>query len=151
MVMQTGAEPRRVLAGLGGFYEAAIPLSWLVVRIAAGSILIGHGFPKLFRPVADMAPGYSAMGLQPGAFWAVASMAVEFGGGVAIVLGLFTRVFATAAAVEMAVITSLYLANGFSWLHRGYEYTLMWGLLCFAIALRGGGPYSVDRLIGREL
>jgi len=27
----------------------------------------------------------------------------------------------------------------------------MWGLLFFAIALRGGGPYSLDRKIGREL
>ena len=31
--------------------------------------------------------------------------------------------------------------------------TLVWGTNwpMFAIALRGGGPYSVDRLIGREL
>jgi hypothetical protein len=28
---------------------------------------------------------------------------------------------------------------------------LLWGLMCFAIALRGGGPYSLDRKIGREL
>ena len=40
---------------------------------------------------------------------------------------------------------------GFSWLSRGYEYTLLWGFVCFAIALRGGGPYSVDRVIGKEL
>ena len=45
----------------------------------------------------------------------------------------------------------IYWGNGFSWLHRGYEYTLMWGLICFAIALRGGGPYSLDRKLGREL
>jgi uncharacterized membrane protein YphA (DoxX/SURF4 family) len=33
----------------------------------------------------------------------------------------------------------------------GYEYVLFLGIVMFAIALRGGGPYSVDRLIGREL
>jgi len=27
----------------------------------------------------------------------------------------------------------------------------MWGLICFAIALRGGGPHSLDRKLGREL
>jgi hypothetical protein len=27
----------------------------------------------------------------------------------------------------------------------------MWGLICLAIALRGGGPYSLDRKLGREL
>jgi len=45
----------------------------------------------------------------------------------------------------------LYWNNGFAWLNRGYEYTLLWGLCCFAIALRGGGPYSLDRNLGTEL
>ena len=40
---------------------------------------------------------------------------------------------------------------GFGWTNRGYEYPLMWGLIMFAIALRGGGPYSLDRRIGKEL
>ena len=62
-----------------------------------------------------------------------------------------TRFFAAAAAIEMLIITALYWNNGFAWLNRGYEYVLMWGLVCFAIALRGGGDYSLDRAIGREL
>jgi hypothetical protein len=28
---------------------------------------------------------------------------------------------------------------------------LLWGLVTLAIALRGGGPYSLDRKLGREL
>jgi hypothetical protein len=36
---------------------------------------------------------------------------------------LFTRFFA--AAIEM-LITILYWKAGFSWLNRGYEYTLLW-------------------------
>jgi hypothetical protein len=28
---------------------------------------------------------------------------------------------------------------------------LLIGMVCFAIAIRGGGPYSVDRAIGKEL
>jgi len=28
---------------------------------------------------------------------------------------------------------------------------LLWGLIFLAIAIRGGGPYSVDRAIGREV
>jgi uncharacterized membrane protein YphA (DoxX/SURF4 family) len=31
------------------------------------------------------------------------------------------------------------------------EGTLIWGIVMFAIALRGGGPYSLDRKIGKEL
>jgi putative oxidoreductase len=67
-------------------------------------------------------------------------------------LGLFTRFFAAANAIEMAFLTFVvYWGNGFGWLAKGYEYTLLWGIMCFAIALRGGGPWSVDRLLGKEL
>ena len=38
-----------------------------------------------------------------------------------------------------------------AWAERGYEYPLFWGLVMLAIALRGGGPFSLDRRIGREL
>ena len=91
------------------------------------------------------------MGFDPPLFWAWASTITEFGAGVAIILGLFTRFFAAAAAIEMLIITALYWKTGFSWLNRGYEYTLLWGWICFAIALRGGGPYSLDRRIGVQL
>ncbi|MDH4192296.1 MAG: hypothetical protein OEW21_19075 [Betaproteobacteria bacterium] len=37
------------------------------------------------------------------------------------------------------------------WTGPGYEYPLMWGLVMFAVALRGGGAWSLDRRIGREL
>ena len=43
------------------------------------------------------------------------------------------------------------MSSYFAWLNRGFEYTLLWGLVCFAIALRGGGPYSADRKLGVEL
>ena len=64
---------------------------------------------------------------------------------------MFTRFWAAAAAIEMLIITCIYWNTGFAWLQRGYEYTLLWGLVCFAVALRGGGPYSLDRKIGMQL
>ena len=77
---------------------------------------------------------------------------IEFAGGICIAAGLFTRFFAAAIAIEMGYLTFYYYwGNGFSWLNRGYEYVLLWGLVMLAIALRGGGPYSLDRRIGREL
>jgi putative oxidoreductase len=32
-----------------------------------------------------------------------------------------------------------------------YKYILLWGVMTLAIALCGGGPFSLDRKIGREL
>ena len=42
-------------------------------------------------------------------------------------------------------------ASGAHSLKGGFEYVLLWGLILLAIALRGGGPYSLDRRLGREL
>jgi putative oxidoreductase len=70
------------------------------------------------------------------------------------VIGLFTRFFAAAIAIELLCVT-IFVSGphgfGFSAPGGGYEYPLIWGLIMFAIALRGGGPYSVDRMIGKEL
>jgi hypothetical protein len=52
---------------------------------------------------------------------------------------------------NLLVVTFIHMPQGFAWTNRGYEYALMWGLILFAVALRGGGPYSLDRRIGREL
>ena len=45
----------------------------------------------------------------------------------------------------------MHLKNGFDVGKGGFEYIPLLGIVMFAIAIRGGGPYSVDRLIGKEL
>jgi putative oxidoreductase len=78
----------------------------------------------------------------------------ETAGAVLIILGLFTRPIAASIAIEFAVITFVaHWHNGFTWTnpHGGWEYPFLWGLIYFAVALRGGGPYSLDRKIGREV
>jgi putative oxidoreductase len=149
---QAQTEPKLFLPSLQLFYDAAIPLSWLIVRIAAGWILLVHGWGKIMiGPTDGFLKGYADLGFSPPLIWFWTSTCLETAAGIALILGLFTRFFAAAAAIEMLIITVLYWNNGFSWLHRGYEFTLLWGLVCFAIALRGGGPYSLDRRLGREL
>ena len=40
---------------------------------------------------------------------------------------------------------------GFFWTDGGYEYPLLWGIAALTFAIRGGGRYSLDALIGREI
>jgi putative oxidoreductase len=148
---ETHAEPRLLLPFLKPFYDRVIPLSWLVVRIGCGWVLLVHGWGKVTRGPSAYVKGFTEMGFDPALPWVWAGLIIEFGGGLAILLGLFTRFFAAAVAIQMAIITVLYWHNGFSWLNRGYEFTLLWGMVAFAIALRGGGPYSLDRKLGIEL
>ena len=149
---KANTEPKLLLPFLQPFYAAVLPLSWLIVRFAVGWNLLIHGWGKLSAgPTAGILKSYAALGFTPPEFWFWTSTLTETLSGIALILGLFTRFFAAAASIELLIITILYWNNGFSWLHRGYEYVLLWGLVCFAISLRGGGPLSLDRRIGREL
>jgi putative oxidoreductase len=150
---RTENEPKLLFPKLTRFYQHAIPLSWVIIRIAVGLNLAIHGWGKIGRSggpaqLMQKLPQLSAIGDEI----TFVLMLIEFVGGLCITVGLFTRFWAAAAAVEMAVLTFyIYWSNGYGWLARGYEYTLMWGLVLFAVALRGGGPWSLDRRLGREL
>jgi putative oxidoreductase len=148
----TQAEPRLLFPGLKSFYDFAVPFSWLVVRVAVGWNLLVHGWGKItVGPTPGFLKAYVDLGFSPPAPWFWTALVLETAGGIALILGLFTRFFAAAVAIELLIITMIYWHTGFAWTRRGYEYTLLWGLVSFAIALRGGGPYSVDRVIGKEL
>ena len=144
-------EPRLLLPALKPCYDLAIPLSWLVIRVAVGWNLLVRAWSKIQLGPTRMAPVFAGMGFEPGVLFYWLTFAIEGLGGIGILLGLFTRFFAAAVAIEMFVIFCVYWHTGFSWLNRGYEYALLCGLVSFAIALRGGGPYSLDRKIGLQL
>jgi len=145
------AKPRLLIPGLRPFYDWAEPISWLLIRLTAGLIIIPHGWPKLMMGVqatANMA--LVKRGIAPAEPLAVILITLETLGGLCVALGLFTRFWAAAITIEMLVIVYHHLPK-FGWTGPGYEYPLFWALVMFAIALRGGGPYSVDRRLGREL
>ena len=143
-------EPRLLIPQLKPFYDAVEPLSWLLIRLTVGLMLLPHGIPKVMAGVATAAAGLERRGIGAAEPLAVVLNVLETLGGLCIALGLFTRFFAAAITIEMAVIAYSYLPK-FGWTGPGYEYPLMWGLIMLAIALRGGGPFSLDRKIGKQL
>jgi putative oxidoreductase len=151
-VFESAPGPKLLFPALKPLYVFLEPLSWLLVRCACGLILAVHGWGKLVNPAEKLAPVFMKMGYEHPVSLIQLLTFVEFFGGIAIAAGLLTRFFAAAVTIEMAVIVFVhYLPNGFSWLNRGYEYPLLWGLVALAIWWRGGGPYSLDRKIGKEL
>ena len=143
--------PRLLIPQLKGFYDWAEPISWLLIRLTAGLIIIPHGWPKLMMGVTKTAEmALLKRGIQPAEPLAVALITLETLGGLCVALGLFTRFWAAAITIEMLVIVYHHLPK-FGWTGPGYEYPLFWALVMLAIALRGGGPYSLDRRIGKEL
>jgi putative oxidoreductase len=142
---------RLLIPQLRPFYASVEPLSWALIRITAGLMIIPHGWPKLMMGIGATAQmALVKRGIGPAEPLAAVLIVLETLGGLCVALGLFTRFWAAGIAIEMAVIASVYWPK-FGWTGPGYEYPLMWCLVMLAIALRGGGPYSLDRLIGREL
>lgn len=148
-------EPRPIISGLGSFYDNSRDFSWLLVRLTAGGFLLIHGIQKLtLNSIAGFAANSLARrGIEPSVPLAYAVFFLETVGAVCIMLGLFTRIFAAMIFVQFLVIVFIaHWAPGFPWNRPGggWEYPAFWGLIILAIGLRGGGPYSLDRRLGRE-
>lgn len=143
---------RLLIPALQPLYDRADGISWLIIRVTVGLMLLPHGFPKVFQQgiSAFAAAGLSRRGIEPALPLAYVIVFNETIGGLILAAGFLTRVVAALIAVEMAVIVWAYYPK-FGWTLPGYEYALMWGLVVFAVALRGGGPYSVDRKLGWEI
>lgn len=139
--------------GLAGFYETMLPVAATCVRIVIGAMFLMHVSVK-FKLGADTVAAniFAKNGIEPALLWAYVVMALESVGGICLIIGLFTRFFAAALAIEMLVaFLFVHLPKGYAAGGGGYEYVLLIGVVCATIAIRGGGPYSADRAIGKEL
>jgi putative oxidoreductase len=150
------AEPRPIIPALAPFYDNVRDFSWLLVRCTAGGFLLIHGIQKLTgNTIAGFAANSLARrGIEPSVPLAYAVFFLETVGALCIMFGLFTRLFAAAIGVQFLIIVFIaHWAPGFPWNRPGggWEYPAFWGLIIVAIGLRGGGPYSLDRKLGREL
>ena len=149
----TTAETKLLFPGLAGFYASWRDIAYTALRVIVGYILLMHGWLKVGTFGLAGVSGFMAKaGLEAAAAFAVAAMFLETVGAICIILGLFTRFFAAALAIELLIgLLAVHLKAGFAVSSGGYEYILLLGIVMFAIAIRGGGPYSIDRLIGKEL
>ena len=137
---------------LAVFYSASQDLVEALVRVVIGLILLMHGWAKLQTGIAGVSDYMAKQGLVPGSAWAGAAMFLETVGASCLIAGLFTRFFAAGLAIEMAIaLVVVHVMKGFSVGQGGFEYVFLLGIILFTISVRGGGFYSVDRLIGEEL
>ncbi|HEX3904159.1 MAG TPA: DoxX family protein [Polyangia bacterium] len=144
--------PNFVTTTLDRLRRTADRISFLgptLARLTVGLVFIGTGWGKL-HSIPDVTDFFTSLHIPAPGFNARLTAATEFFGGLAILLGLGTRLVALPLGFTMVIailtakradITGLTSLVGFE----------EWSYLVFFIwlALAGAGPVSLDRLIGR--
>jgi len=125
-------------------------LALLLLRLGLGAVMWAHGAQKLLGLFGGHGPqGFvrlvGTLGMPASMAWLV--IAVEFFGGIAIALGVLSRLAALGFTVTMAVgIVKLHWANGFFMNGPGgpgYEYPLLLAVVAFVLLLTGPGRYAL--------
>lgn len=146
-------EAKPLYPTLVGFYDSVLPIAETFVRIVVGVMFLMHVSVKFKIGAGAVAANiFAKNGFEPALTWAYVTMSIELVGGICLIIGLFTRFVAAVLAIEMLVaLLFVHLAKGYAAGGGGYEYVLLIGAVCFLFAVRGGGPYSVDRVVGKSL
>ena len=136
-----------ILPGLRPLYERLLPMAYTVLRVLAAGMMLQFGFKKLFfTGVGPDVAHMQNLGLEPAIVWAYFVVSVEFFASLGVVLGLLTRPFALMLLCLVSVmLVTVLIPRG-----EGYQLGLVWWGAFAVIAMRGGGPYALDRLIGKE-
>ena len=122
------------------------PLALLALRLTLGAVMIGHGWLKVNGNLHGFAGNVAALGM-PAWLGYVASF-VEFGGGILVLAGLFTRCAAFAILIDMSVaIIKVHWKHGLMG-QGGYEFPLAMWTIAFALIFLGAGAISLDGIRG---
>ena len=121
-------------------------LALLLIRIAVGPAFIITGHGKITDPTGWMGPDAPF----PGFLLALAAIS-EFCGGIALILGLVTRLAAFGIGCTMAVATYTHISGGDPYVNMtggtDYKIALTYLLIALLFLINGPGRFSLDRLI----
>jgi len=118
-----------------------------ILRIMLGAAFVAHGYPKLFKAEnRQMFSGWlESMGFKSGKFWALVVGVVEFYGGTALILGVYTQLVAALIVVNMLV--AMWKVKwgkvGFT-AQGGWEIDMVYLVIAISLFLTGAGAWSFD-------
>lgn len=122
-----------------------------VLRVILGATFIMHGGQKLFvYGFAGVSGAFAQMGMPLPSVLGPFVAFVEFFGGIALVLGLLTRLAAVGLGGTMIVaILTVHIKGGF-FSPTGVEFPLSLFGAAIMLVFSGAGEYSLDALLARR-
>ena len=123
------------------------------LRIVLGFLFAAHGWQKFNEwTIAGTQASFAKMGVPAADVMAPAVAVLELAGGIALIVGILTRVVAALLALDMlGALFLVHAAAGVFAANGGYELVLLLAASAFALALTGAGRLSLDRaLFGRS-
>ncbi len=140
-----------VLSGDLALVAVRTALAWIFVYYGASKLFGSFNGPGIHQTAQFMA---DTAHLHPGELFAVVGGVIEFGGAIALALGLASRLAGLAlfGDMVMAMITVTW-ANGINSekLPAGYELNVALAVLALVVVLMGAGRFSIDALVERRL
>ncbi|RUR29086.1 DoxX family protein [Vreelandella nanhaiensis] len=128
--------------------SAIQPHAIALLRVSLGIMAFAHGLLKVFVFTLPGTVSYfESLGL-PG-FMAYLTIIGELGGGLALILGIYTRWVSLAMIPLLIGATSVHLGNGwlFSNTGGGWEFPLFWTVALLVQAGLGGGSVIINRRV----
>jgi putative oxidoreductase len=126
----------------------------LLVRVILGVVFFAHGSQKLFGWFGGHGLQATVAGMGKMGMPTVVPYLVSYGevaAGLGLIVGLFSRIAAAGMFVEMlGAVLIVHGKNGFFAENHGFEYPLVLCVGSLAIALLGGGAYSLDAAFKRK-
>jgi putative oxidoreductase len=146
------SETRFVIPALANVYSKLDVLAYTLVRVSVGGFMLPHGLTRVANGgIQGTAQFMAKLGLEPAYALAMYVTVLEIVGGILLVIGLLTRPAALLVVGFMAVAAAVHLQTfGYFWTKTGGEVPLFWGAMALVVLIKGGGEYSVDRILGRE-
>lgn len=114
------------------------------LRIASGVLFLAHGLTKVFVFTIPGTVGFfDSMGLP--AILAYLTILAEVGGGLALILGVGTRLVSIPQVLVLLGATWVHWGNGWSFSNAGggWEYPLFWAVAQIAIGVLGAGAFAL--------